>query len=733
MSGVRAFSELPLNEFWELLTSGSELTRADEGTATGVKAMLLEREQTLAASFDLSVDAFREKVIDKWWTHQLGFLSAFCCQDCLAPLWHMDLRTLFTAAEASVTPILNRLLSQKQHFSLKSLFDGIDLDRLRGRGPVEPPDRALAYVLQRRPGELQRKCLRTRFVRAVFSLLRMVSRSMEVDAILVNLRRRISDQILDRELKIETWLLRPFAILMESGLLVSHGVFANLFSRSLVILPIGEKISFSWRFGSAEEPDINIPRYMALSFVSLAFLPKPDPEHHIGLHVVCSFHDMGLPLDFFTKLHAGGWCDAPRNGVKEQPEFWRELTGWVSSLHPTDRHALHHVKSRFLDLREILLYVVLEAMGIGPRVVFVANACEAGSFHIVTEAVAAGIFPTANTNPGQDMPWVAYVQGYQENPAVFLEVALLQVILDLEDCNTGNFCRVPTESLSAVAIVDMEITRNHPDLELPRTLRALYALILKSPLMPVGRITRAQLSQAVQGGRRRLDNLTRSRVRFVVYPSPDEHSRTLKQEMMDHEKSKTKCSFAELLAAINKQICDFFVSTPFETDTMFGRRSLGELFGFTDTDPLPEDGILRGIVRRDTITIQRAGPTEVGGAGAEEDDHADERQRPEEEGGMNGTEEEDAEFDPFADVPRSRSLDDQPSGIGEAAPAPSGPPPSTTPPPSTRAPLETSLRLALEKLAWLEAWLDLRVSSMLAGLDRLVEHFDEVDTHFRHA
>jgi hypothetical protein len=72
---------------------------------------------------------------------------------------------------------------------------------------------------------------------------------------------------------------------------------------------------------------------------------------------------------------------------------------------------------------------------------------------------------------------------------------------------------------------------------------------------------------------------------LVVYPRPGDYLQTLREKML--ERSDERCSFGEFLASVDGQIRAFPVGHPFPSETVFGDRSLAELFGFTGVNSLP--------------------------------------------------------------------------------------------------------------------------------------------------
>jgi hypothetical protein len=74
---------------------------------------------------------------------------------------------------------------------------------------------------------------------------------------------------------------------------------------------------------------------------------------------------------------------------------------------------------------------------------------------------------------------------------------------------------------------------------------------------------------------------------LLVYPRTGDYLQTLRKEMLETERSGEGCSFSEFLAEVDGQIRDFLVGHPFGSETVFGDRSLAELFGFTGVNSLP--------------------------------------------------------------------------------------------------------------------------------------------------
>jgi hypothetical protein len=75
-------------------------------------------------------------------------------------------------------------------------------------------------------------------------------------------------------------------------------------------------------------------------------------------------------------------------------DFWNHFGNFGSEPRYTFSGSTHQHGMR-LDFREVVLYLVLEELGVAPRVVFFLEATFVGLFHVLIHEAEDGVFPMA--------------------------------------------------------------------------------------------------------------------------------------------------------------------------------------------------------------------------------------------------------------------------------------------------------------------------------------------------
>jgi hypothetical protein len=450
-----------------------------------------------------------------------------------------------------------------------------------------------------------------------FRVLFLVLRAPPIDATLYlelnQLRRRISDVLIRDGLHEDLSLLRRFVVIFGGSFHVSRALFSGVCAHSL----FRDVRKFQWRLPQIDdgvhaavppEPDFaadtdegqqaddsrterrseprrvsartDFPRTLTIRSHTVEFIAKTQGTQG-GIIIVWSTPPPSTPTVFFTKLHIGAVSHTPATKDIMASGFWEKLALWGGRVHGT-QPASRHLSSMSLDLREVAIYVVLQALDLGPVVTFLIDLYSAGSFHIITKEILGAQF----LEPGR---------AFGDNSFAYLQVALLAFIFCLRDLHVGNICLAN----GAVKLVDFE----HPKWDsftdarpIPTTLDELCLELGRSPA--VGRDTvPGELVQEVWFTlSSKLQNLPEPELVFFLHPG------VASEPPLGHLLSRAPPGPGSALsldtfmvAAEDGLLARFF--RPLDRHDEFDGRSPGELLGFSDPTASLDSQTLEAEVR----------------------------------------------------------------------------------------------------------------------------------------
>jgi hypothetical protein len=273
----------------------------------------------------------------------------------------------------------------------------------------------------------------------------------------------------------------------------------------------------------------------------------------------------------------------------------------------------------FLDFREMTIYLLLEALGAGPPVLFFVDAYSADSFHIVTAEVPNAIFPvkrdrrqrrgrSAGANPPDEQAQKSaqraqqWAERHSKNKVSFLETCLVAAILGLNDCHQHNLCSGSTGPNNAtLQIIDFVPPSSQARLGAPG-LDRLIEWIQEYDLLPSSAfpLDEGDLKNAVDSVVTKFSEVRRRQIPIAVYPPfkdqvPHTNNQVPLADLLNFEaRSQTVAgdkrkpvACSEFVLDIESQIWDIFFARPI---TQLDHRTLGSLFGFTDIANLWDRG-----------------------------------------------------------------------------------------------------------------------------------------------
>jgi hypothetical protein len=223
-----------------------------------------------------------------------------------------------------------------------------------------------------------------------------------------------------------------------------------------------------------------------------------------------------------------------------------------------------------------VLYVLLEYLGIGPRVVFFVDASSAGGLHILTEEVPGATFPVCSDTGRADTGLFAVP--YQNSPTLFLEAVLLEQMLGLKDCHEFNFCLHGTPP--QLTLIDFNPPAFLNDGKLPSDRGEFCSPIAASLLKPGRSVNVVELGEAYERLQGRFAALRRPVLRVISYPAIP---RSLPFPEVLQPQPTDPCSFAEFLREIEVQLRIRLFEARIPIELPFGGRSLADLLGWNQT------------------------------------------------------------------------------------------------------------------------------------------------------
>jgi hypothetical protein len=347
-------------------------------------------------------------ILNGWIFESFKELWAFL-QPAFRDLWTVHVRDLFSPEAIAIQS--TRELGFGRNPSLHQLWDEIWPDDIRLEWPYPSSLFVLDFIIL--VSRIRTKIVDSQFFQVVFALLRMPPKSVQVRDACVALRREICGTVLGHSLDETTSILRHFVVLFGSQFHVSRGIVANMFADSLLVA--GDPV---WRYGSQD-----FPRSVSVGGLFVTFSTKEAPGLNGGVKIV--WNDGRLKRTFYSKV--------PR--TTDANNFWASF---------------RNKSDRFLDFRELVSDILLEALGFGPRVVFVVDGYAPGSLYILTQAIEKVWFPGKRSMERDRKFAKLYAQRSDE----CLQLVLLVKLLGLANCHGGNICFCSDRDKPPLRIID---------------------------------------------------------------------------------------------------------------------------------------------------------------------------------------------------------------------------------------------------------------------------------------
>jgi len=259
--------------------------------------------------------------------------------------------------------------------------------------------------------------------------------------------------------------------------------------------------------------------------------------------------------------------------------------------------ALELINSTFFDLREPLIYVLLEYLGLGPQTIFFMNLCVFGGFYILTKELhnfktILSEFNASEVADGLDVILNSETLSYNEKLAI-VETSILIEILMLEDMNGNNFGFIhENNTRSLLSIIDFvppnqdflpvfpsDIDENKKKID---DFNKMY--FEEAPLSNSRIIRRDNCIPLIREGflrlKHRIQTLTKPCIRLYSYPSSFDKPMTSSQFTEEYVHSSETIGFSEFLQSVSEQIS----SNIFQSEsTIDGKtRKNSEMLGFID-------------------------------------------------------------------------------------------------------------------------------------------------------
>jgi hypothetical protein len=233
--------------------------------------------------------------------------------------------------------------------------------------------------------------------------------------------------------------------------------------------------------------------------------------------------------------------------------------------------------SSSLDACEIEFRSLMEALGIGPRVVLMMDAYSAGSLEFVTEVCRDWKILTYQVT--SDIP------GVRENQLSFLEAVIYRSVLGLNKSHLGQ-----NES-GEIQIVHFKVPDiTDGDMKIPEDANE-FRYWFSSPKNQFWgwRFTTTELSNAFEKVKRRLKSLPLRLPRFFVYPPQRVCDSVPLVKLLLEKEGEGECecgsdSFENYLDLSLKHICNFFFAEKLCEPEILKDRCMGSLFGLTGTE-----------------------------------------------------------------------------------------------------------------------------------------------------
>jgi hypothetical protein len=416
------------------------------------------------------------------------------------------------------------------------------------------------------------------FFQVLFSLFRMPPMSHDLHQRLAKIRQSISGALVADRRHPEISLVRRFAVVFGSQFPVSRGVFASSFADFV----FGSLADVSWRYlkddgeTTDEIPDFPRSAISKSSGQELSFYPKPTVGVNGGLMIKWKRNDADHV--FFSKLCH---CSLGRPASLDTMGRFIALGHQFKQYGSYTKPGSSHLARMALDFREIAIYVLLEAVGMGPRVIFFIDAYSAGSFHILTEKVEKAIFPTSEQTAHK------YEKRYKKNPREFLDALIIVLILGLRDCHRNNFCctRVAESSSPlqrksyALKIIDFIAPEGEREPEFPEY-ETESCHFRRSPLLSGVSPRFTELRSALDSAIDKLGHLSPPQFRLAVYPRSD-RSPDFASLIDGTDVTAQGISYSDFLLNVEAQIRDHLLGSAL---TESRGPTLAESFGLTDTE-----------------------------------------------------------------------------------------------------------------------------------------------------
>lgn len=316
------------------------------------------------------------------------------------------------------------------------------------------------------------------------------------------------------------------------------------------------------------------------------FSVKEDGAH-AGIKMEVFGEDGCLSI-FSVKMQEGGADRASRRPGAGTSDLWRRR---IVSPHFAETGDLRRDMGPVgrLDLREFVCEVLLESLGLGPRVVCLIDSYSADSMHVLREEVAGSTFGTICGGPGASKGCIE----------AFLEAGIAERIFGLREVRESNIFRVVVgEDGWSTKLIDFGSPKWGENARVPGNEGGAFSRFLwGSRVMPKGPPDFLRVREAWKTLQKKLANLRPPKLRLFVYP-PGCDSPSL-CDLLEDEREDTvgdRMTLREFLDEIDSQLRDFMFTRRKSDPISLDERSLSDLFGLSSPYEIRTEEELCGLV-----------------------------------------------------------------------------------------------------------------------------------------
>jgi len=450
------------------------------------------------------------------------------------------------------------------------------------------------------------------FSKAIVGLLRLDSSNLLMLYDIGNIYRRISDSLNYPFSEFSS--IGPLLTKVGASLHASISVFINVFLLDLMDnkqYTINRIIEGKNSIRSYEVSSELINQKVLIDFY------RKNASNGVNKGCIIVFQSPNLTKWYMKTFHLA-FVSVPKDNTQEYSKKYQQIT--ISSLRifePPNLEnsisnfrtnlltgtALELINSTFFDLREPLIYILLEYLGLGPQTIFFMNLCVFGGFYILTKELQnfrtiLSEFNASEVVDGLDGILNSETLSYNEKLAI-VETSILIEILMLEDINGNNFGFInENNTRSLLSIIDFvppkqdflpvfpsDIDENKKKID---KFNEMY--FEEAPLSNSRIIRRDNCIPLIREGflrlKSRIQTLTKPCIRLYSYPSSNNKHMTCSQFTEEYVHSGETIVFSEFLKSVSEQIFYHIFESESKIDGKTRKNSemLGFIDGFLDTE-----------------------------------------------------------------------------------------------------------------------------------------------------